>query len=156
MTIWHFFLSPKGRIARQEFWLGLIVILGVTIAGQLQLDPALAQRPTEPIKPPGLGSTLLNLVLVWPSAMISIKRFNDRDRPSWVGVSLGIAMVGMTIANYFGLLLDPETMGSEEKTVFFALLMFVVWAMVDNGLLRGTIGPNRYGPDPLEHQGNLP
>jgi uncharacterized membrane protein YhaH (DUF805 family) len=25
-----------------------------------------------------------------------------------------------------------------------------VWAFVELGCLRGTVGPNRYGPDPLE------
>jgi uncharacterized membrane protein YhaH (DUF805 family) len=24
-----------------------------------------------------------------------------------------------------------------------------IWAIVELGFLRGTIGPNRYGPDPL-------
>jgi uncharacterized membrane protein YhaH (DUF805 family) len=26
----------------------------------------------------------------------------------------------------------------------------VVWALVEIGFLRGTVGPNQYGPDPLE------
>jgi uncharacterized membrane protein YhaH (DUF805 family) len=24
-----------------------------------------------------------------------------------------------------------------------------LWALLDNGFVRGTVGPNRYGPDPL-------
>ena len=25
-----------------------------------------------------------------------------------------------------------------------------IWALVELGFLRGTVGPNQYGPDPLE------
>ena len=38
------------------------------------------------------------------------------------------------------------------RRLFLGLAAFAVgvWAFVELGCLRGTIGPNRYGPDPLE------
>ena len=33
--------------------------------------------------------------------------------------------------------------------LFWAFAAYFVFAFIDNGFVRGTDGPNRYGPDPL-------
>jgi uncharacterized membrane protein YhaH (DUF805 family) len=33
--------------------------------------------------------------------------------------------------------------------LLLALFVYFVFALIDNGFVRGTDGPNRYGPDPL-------
>jgi uncharacterized membrane protein YhaH (DUF805 family) len=149
MSLLHYFLSPSGRICRQSFWLGLIALMAISLPVTTLLEPELVASMRDKHKPPGLASTLWNLLLTWPSAAISIKRFNDRDRPQWVGYLLGAAMAIIILANHYGYLLDPEHMGSPEKFVFFLLLLFFVWSVIDNGFFKGTDGPNRYGPDPL-------
>jgi uncharacterized membrane protein YhaH (DUF805 family) len=40
-----------------------------------------------------------------------------------------------------------EYLGFVLHLVAFAI---TVWAFVELGCLRGTVGPNQYGPDPLE------
>ena len=35
---------------------------------------------------------------------------------------------------------------------FLAMLAVGIWALVELGCLRGTVGPNRHGPDPLAAQ----
>jgi uncharacterized membrane protein YhaH (DUF805 family) len=60
---------------------------------------------------------LLNLVLLWSALAVSAKRWHDRDKSGW-----------------------------------WALLQFVpvlgwIWTLVENGLLRGTAGRNRFGDD---------
>jgi uncharacterized membrane protein YhaH (DUF805 family) len=39
-----------------------------------------------------------------------------------------------------------DSMGFVLHLVAFAI---TVWAFVELGCLRGTVGPNQYGPDPL-------
>jgi uncharacterized membrane protein YhaH (DUF805 family) len=150
MSLFHYFLSPHGRISRQAYWLGFIIIMAITVPVMALLEPELMTAGRGKPQPPGLPSTLWNLLLTWPSAAISIKRFNDRDRPFWVGYLLAAGMATIVIANHLGYLLDPERMASPEKLVFFLLLLFFVWSMIDNGVFKGTDGPNRYGPDPLD------
>ena len=163
MSLLHFFLSPHGRISRQAFWLGLIVMFGVSIPVTLLIDPTAldavqaggqaGQQVTSGLGPgprlPSMLETLWSLVLTWPSAAISIKRFNDRDRPQWVGYVLTVLMALLVVANGFGMMLDPDTMAPLEKVVFAVILSFVSWSVIDNGFYKGTAGPNRYGPDPL-------
>lgn len=154
MSLLHYFLSPHGRITRQAFWLGLVIMMGVSLPVTAMFDPSLGADPNEAvvlkgIKQPSFANTLWNLFLCWPSAAISIKRFNDRDRPQWIGYLLGLLMVALVIANYMGFFLNPDSMSPLEKLAFLGLFMFFTWSVIDNGFFKGTDGPNRYGPDPL-------
>ena len=46
-----------------------------------------------------------------------------------------------------------------DKSALWILINFIpiagpLWALVENGFRRGTSGPNRFGPDPLEQRNN--
>jgi uncharacterized membrane protein YhaH (DUF805 family) len=68
---------------------------------------------------PASAERLVNLVLVWPAVAVSVKRWHDRDKSGWWLLINLVPVVGW------------------------------LWALVENGLLRGTPGPNRFGDDPL-------
>ena len=70
------------------------------------------------------------------------KRLHDRDKSAWW---LVLFYVGPGIASAIGN--EMENMGLVLHVVGFAI---TVWAFVELGCLRGTVGPNQYGPDPLE------
>ena len=52
------------------------------------------------------------------------------------------------VAPHFGLPIDP-TAGGVGAVAFWLSAAVLLFAFVDNGFIRGTAGPNRYGPDPL-------
>ena len=62
---------------------------------------------------------IVNVLLVWPAMAVSVKRWHDRDKSGWWVLINLVPVIGW------------------------------LWALIDNGLLRGTPGPNRYGDDPL-------
>jgi uncharacterized membrane protein YhaH (DUF805 family) len=62
---------------------------------------------------------LVNLLLVWPALAVSVKRWHDRDKSGWWVLLNLLPVVGW------------------------------LWVLIDNGFLRGTPGPNRFGEDPL-------
>ena len=149
MSLRAFFFSFRGRISRQEWWLGLLFLLSISIPAGAWLGSEAFDPTTGKIRPPSLAYTVWSVLVSVPSAALSAKRFNDRDWPSWLGYLLGGCFVVLALANHFGYLLDPRTMALPEKTIFAAILLFFLWALVDNGFLKGTEGPNRHGPDPL-------
>lgn len=67
----------------------------------------------------GLIRLVLGILLSLAGLMLHIKRCHDRDKSGWWCLLLLIPVVG-----------------------FF-------WALIDLGLLEGTPGPNRFGPDPM-------
>jgi uncharacterized membrane protein YhaH (DUF805 family) len=62
---------------------------------------------------------LLTLPILWVSLAVGVKRWHDRDKSGW--------------------------------WVFINLVPIVgsIWALVENGFLKGTAGENRFGADPL-------
>jgi uncharacterized membrane protein YhaH (DUF805 family) len=69
--------------------------------------------------PPQTADLIVNLLLVWPALAVSVKRWHDRDKAGWWVLLNLLPVIGW------------------------------LWALVDNGFLRGTTGPNRFGDDPL-------
>jgi uncharacterized membrane protein YhaH (DUF805 family) len=65
---------------------------------------------------PPQSEAIVDLLLLWPAIAISAKRWHDRDRSAWWVLVALVPVVGW------------------------------LWMLVDNGFLRGTPGPNRFGP----------
>jgi uncharacterized membrane protein YhaH (DUF805 family) len=81
-----------------------------------------------------------------------VKRLHDRDRTGWWVLLQGILLVAAVILIAMAIAL-PE----EQKTAGFVVAGIVgtaafaisLWLFIEIGFLRGTHGPNRFGPDPL-------
>jgi uncharacterized membrane protein YhaH (DUF805 family) len=67
----------------------------------------------------GLFSTLFSVLMIWPYLAIHVKRCHDRDRSGWFLLIALIPIVGG------------------------------IWLFIELGCLRGSIGGNRFGPDPV-------
>jgi uncharacterized membrane protein YhaH (DUF805 family) len=136
----HLFTSFEGRITRQPFWIAVAIFVVIDIALSLAV-------PSDRL------SAAIDLVLTYPQFAVCAKRSHDRNTPIWV-VGLFFAINAI-----FDLLLlaGVATLGDLKSpaptlVVVFAI-PFVVLALaliIDLGFRRGTAGPNRYGPDPLE------
>jgi uncharacterized membrane protein YhaH (DUF805 family) len=114
-------LSFQGRIGRQTWWLRYVLLLFcINVAVQV------AAWVVSVVDFTGLFAWLFALVgflvvlaLLWPSLAGGVKRLHDRDMSGWW------LLIGLV----------PFVGG-------IALLVLL-------GFLRGTPGPNRFGPDPL-------
>jgi uncharacterized membrane protein YhaH (DUF805 family) len=136
--------SFHGRINRAKYWLIILiyVIIGLML-GVIGL--ALGQGVVMQI----LGG-IVELVALVSSLAVTTKRLHDRGRSAWwllvfylvPGVLTGI---GAAIELSSG----PMALGGLFTVAGLAI---GIWAFVELGCLRGTIGPNPYGPDPLGPQ----
>ena len=68
---------------------------------------------------PQTADLIVKLMLVWPALAVSVKRWHDRDKSGWWVLLNLVPVIGW------------------------------LWALIDNGFLRGTAGANRFGEDPL-------
>lgn len=163
MTIGQW-LGFQGRIGRRTFWLGYILPLFAASIVASILDAALGLAPggdAMPADGSGIGPVggLVSLLSIWPSLAGSIKRLHDRDRSGWwIG---GFYLLGLAVGAS-ALLAAAVDMprgggggGAAAVTLVGAILLlgYTLWLIVETGFLRGTPGPNRYGPDPLGGQG---
>jgi uncharacterized membrane protein YhaH (DUF805 family) len=145
MDTWNFIFSFRGRIARQDFWLLTFVGFAMWFAfAILTLFSLPAVRWV-------LALILFSSGLaVWLSA--ATRRLHDRDKSAWylllffgVPSALETAFAphpkGYTVFVLFS--------GGTGSFIDLVCLAIGIWMIVELGCLRGTVGPNKYGPDLL-------
>jgi uncharacterized membrane protein YhaH (DUF805 family) len=139
------FTTFSGRIPRSSYWLGLVSIVLIFGLGRYLLKRHVgADTPS----PDDLLVMLWSLFAMVPLTALIVKRFHDRDRPSWIGYTVGAVTALFIPASYFGYFVDVARFTPVEHIVFWSALPLSLFAFVENGFLRGTRGPNRYGPEP--------
>jgi uncharacterized membrane protein YhaH (DUF805 family) len=89
---------------------------------------------------------------MWISFALCAKRLHDRDRTGWWLVVQAVAILVAIIPLVVALTLQEEQRQPwyiASAVVGAAVFAFTLWLFVEIGILRGTKGPNGYGPDPL-------
>ena len=130
----HLLLSLDGRINRAKYW----IVVGLGILASLVATALLVI--------PVLGWVLFAVIIlgmIYVGVAVGVKRLHDRNKSGWWLLLFYLAPGALQAAagdsfSGIGLLLNVAG---------FAVS---IWAMVELGILRGTDGPNDYGPDPLE------
>jgi len=138
----YLFNSFEGRINRQTFWIGIAVLLVAEIAAHLAAEAIQGDRL----------SAIIDLAFTYPEFAIATKRAHDRDLPIWILIVFfggGAVLDLLTVLNLTGSTEQPNALSLVIAVPFTVLLVAL---MIELGFRRGTIGPNRYGPDPVASQ----
>jgi uncharacterized membrane protein YhaH (DUF805 family) len=128
-----------GRINRAKYWLVVLVNVGLVMAAAV----VAAVTGLMLLTPVWIAASVLFLVLLVSGLAAAAKRLHDRDKSAWwILVFILLPSVISGIGQQFG----------EAFVLVTGLISLAIsiWAFVELGCLRGTRGPNRFGPDPLE------
>lgn len=118
-------LSFDGRINRAKYWRIKIGLFFVNVFFHLWValqfgHSRLHRPPTETGEWILIGGVIaVSLVTLWVSIAADVRRYHDRDKSGWWVFIVLVPVVG------------------------------AAWLFVECGFLLGTVGPNRFGPDPL-------
>lgn len=147
---WQFYFSPDGRISRSQYWLRFflpVVIIGL-ILGVLKAIGAPKALPT-----------LFQLIVFWPGIAILIKRIHDRDKSGylvWAAYGPLIVAIFFGICAVIAMAMLDKVAGAVLAVIAglsgIAVGIVGIWFFVEFGCLRGTIGVNRFGPDPVANR----
>jgi uncharacterized membrane protein YhaH (DUF805 family) len=131
------YFSFHGRANRQRYWLTVLAVSGLMLLGSL-LSYAI----------PVLGAVVglpIWLAAVVAGVAVAVRRLHDKGKSAWWMLPMYLPVVVLV---YLGELM--QTAQGEPNPVFGILtLPFSIWMLVEFGCLRGTVGANRFGPDPL-------
>ena len=139
------FFSAEGRIGRQVFWIGWLMLLGAhVVAGWIPL----------------VGQ-VIGLIAVFAWVCLCTKRLHDMGRSGWwqlLPILLGpVLIIGSALSIGIGAILGEITntdwaalagVGGLLVSVaiaFIAVAAFTLWV----GVAEGQPGENRYGEPPL-------
>ena len=133
---WTYLLTGiEGRISRQPFWIALLPLIGLEIAAHF----AMGER----------WSSIVSLILAYPEFAVFAKRGHDRNVPTWVPgpfIAAGAVLNVLVLLDLVGPMDAPNTL---FYVIGVPLGIMALILLVDFGFRRGTVGENRYGPDPL-------
>ena len=83
------YTSFDGRIGRQAFWIGTLVLAAVHFIGGGVISTIFGHGFFG-----GLLRIVLSLVLLYPSLAVAAKRWHDRDKSGWWSLIALIPVVG--------------------------------------------------------------
>ncbi|MBF9233675.1 DUF805 domain-containing protein [Microvirga alba] len=151
----------SGRMNRAVFWKGLIcnILIGIALDQLAPLADSVFGSLLQEIGFEAIGLALLaHCVSLWT------RRLHDRDKSGWWqllhAIPFAILVVILKVfANSIGETGDIALFGERAKELLwfpapaFMLIAWLgivsIWFLIQLGFLRGTVGPNRFGPDPL-------
>jgi uncharacterized membrane protein YhaH (DUF805 family) len=146
------YTTAGGRLSRKDWWIGVI---GLIIAS-LVLTSILALVGLG--GPYGWGQLIAYVILFYPGWCIGIKRRQDRDNNGTdFKVLMGLSGL-LTLLQALGIGVNMVDVGNGTfmpmpdmwlSLLFLLMGVFGIYMLVQLGFLRGTPGPNNYGPDPL-------
>jgi uncharacterized membrane protein YhaH (DUF805 family) len=153
MGLGHLYTSFDGRINRRSYWIGTIILAAVNLMIAFVVGRLLGVSITAPDFRFKLVSLVFAVLFLYPAAALMVKRLHDRDRPAWLAalflaptlIKSVIALIGTT-----GNQSNPSTLDVLVSSILAIVFAIVgIWAFVELGCLRGSVGTNQYGPDPL-------
>jgi uncharacterized membrane protein YhaH (DUF805 family) len=152
------FTGFEGRLNRQRWWIGVIIlaiigiiiswILGAIFGTGLIMNPADATDPAALlgyIQKAGWIGLIVAIIFAYPYLAIAIKRRHDRNNNGYDVIGFLILELLINLLNALGLAL-----GMLSGLLGIILLVYAIYLLVVLGFLKGTAGPNNYGPDPLQ------
>ena len=119
------FLSADGRISRAPFLIGSAILIAITAIYESLVGP--------------VGHWLTGLIvypaILYAGACLASKRLHDRGRSGWWAALILFALA----------VIWPHPAGFID----FLLMLVLVWAAIELGLMESEQGANRYGPNPV-------
>ena len=154
MKLSQLLFSSKGRIPRSTWWRFNLPLILFIVGGFILM---VLYGPQDSVDQLALmlvcGYGILCILLIYPSLMVNIKRYHDRDKAGWplLGYYLpAFLWVFAIILLFSGMDMDI----AENFWLAGGVILVLAWGLydisiiVELGLLKGTPGPNNYGPDP--------
>ncbi len=168
MDIWHYLFGLGGRINRAKMWAFYLVSFGLQLA--FGLVQALAPDFTLPDDDDPLANfwtspklwaiygvlAVVTAAFVYSYFAVMAKRLHDRDRSAWwAAIFFGVPLCAVLALLFAAQSLAPHGDINQSPALPALIAGFVIaaflnmWGYVELYFLRGTMGDNRYGPDPL-------
>lgn len=151
--LFNYLFTFEGRINRARIWLALLfcIVIGMFLD---VLTPLMGRVLGEVARSFIFG--FINLVLFASFISLQARRLHDRDKSAWwlllqcIPFVIWLPLLYLIIqetepADYAAL----ETLASFMPWVSIPIGALILWFFIQIFCLRGTIGPNRFGPDPL-------
>ncbi len=153
----QFYFSSRGRISRSQYWLRFFI--PVFIIGIILDVIAVAIAGAGGGRGGGILPDIFQLLVLWPGIAVLINRIHARNKSGalvWVLYGPMIPAILLLI-----LAIAVAAAGNREAAIglsvgsgvlWVVVALVSIWFFIEFGCMRGTIGANRFGPDPVRQR----
>ncbi len=129
------FFSFRGRIGRQVWWFGVVVVAAAAIGGIALFNVDSFDESANAVRgAPTMAAFLWALLCVYILTALCTKRLADSQRPSWlrhtVSIPGALAISGWGAGIFLNPLASPI-----ETVVFWALVIMPIPAIIGSAIL---------------------
>ncbi len=86
----YLYTSLEGRIGRQSFWMGIVVMIAGSIIFAV-LDSIIGTRMDNGI---GILGIIYSIAMIYPAMMLYAKRWHDRGKSGWWTLIVLVPIIG--------------------------------------------------------------
>jgi uncharacterized membrane protein YhaH (DUF805 family) len=134
----YLFFSFEGRITRKPYWIGSCILIVIGLISYFIQSRIGDPRPL----------LLVDVALLYPNFAVMLKRAQDRDMSPVLPAAAVLLAAIFYALEFFGLIDDSSASIYDLLLIPFALI--TIYLIIVLGFFKGTPGPNRFGPNPLE------
>jgi uncharacterized membrane protein YhaH (DUF805 family) len=137
------YFSFRGRTGRTMFWATFVVAsVALFIAASVSVLIATVSTPLAW----AFDVAMTPILVIWVAVMV--RRLHDRNRTGWWAPVL---IVLPSFLSNFAMGAWTTHALKDQAAMFLVIVALLIWGwgLVDLGILRGTVGSNRYGEDPV-------
>lgn len=174
----HYLFGFRGRINRAKLWAFILIVIAFWVVACLAVVFALGPRNIADVADGVAPAKVLSgnavimpvlialgagyVALIWAAFAVAVKRLHDRGKSAWwllvfyvlpalLNVPRQAAFVHSAMdGTLVHMMQQGSQLGGPIATIASgAASLIYLWAFVELYCLRGTVGDNRYGPDPL-------
>ncbi len=142
--LFEFLFGASGRIGRAKYWRSVLIYIGGALMTAVILFTAAG------IAAPLFVVMVVVVLIPWLlwGFSFTTRRLHDRDKSAWWLV------VFYLVPGVLGQFAEAAWLGGTAGMAMHYILALAafgltIWGFIETGCLRGTAGPNPYGPDPL-------
>lgn len=149
MNAGRFLFSFSGRLNRAGYWIFAAIagVYGLNLA--FVVFEIIAKNGFDDMDPLLFGEVaIFGLPLIIAGLAVSTRRLHDCDLSAWWLVVFYV-VPGIFYGNSYGLVVQAGRYTTLSAGLQLIGTLISTWSFVQLGCVRGTIGPNRFGRDPL-------
>ncbi|HRN85105.1 MAG TPA: DUF805 domain-containing protein [Hyphomicrobium sp.] len=115
--------SPKGRINRLAWWIGILATFGAGVLGTAVMNADTFDESANAIPhAPTMAAFLWAALAAYVATVLTLKRLDDAGRPKWLGILFGAAAAFLLAGWGIGAFSDPFAPPATSATLWLLLL----------------------------------
>lgn len=117
-------LSPKGRINRLAWWIGILATSAAGLIGTALMNADAFDESTNAVShAPTMAAFLWAALAAYVATVLTLKRLDDAGRPKWLGILFGAAATFLLAGWGIGAFSDPFAPPATLATMWGLVLM---------------------------------